>query len=250
MGFISNLFKKKEVSSLVDYNALHIDMHSHLIPGIDDGSKNMNDSLLLIKGLQDLGFKKIITTPHIMWGGYNNTPDIILRGRDEVRKALKANSMEIPFEAAAEYYLDETFPEKVKNKSLLTMGDNYVLVELSYLIKSHSATSYFYTMRNAGYKVILAHPERYPYYYEDDLEQYQEIKGQGVFFQLNIASLSGVYGGGAKRMAEKMIDANMIDFISTDLHNTRHLGYINDALKFPYLEKIMNYEGLMNKVLI
>jgi tyrosine-protein phosphatase YwqE len=105
-------------------------------------------------------------------------------------------------------------------------------------------------MRNAGYKVILAHPERYPYYYEDDLEQYQEIKGQGVFFQLNIASLSGVYGNGAKRMAEKMIDANMIDFISTDLHNTRHLGYINEALKFPYLEKIMNYEGLMNKVLI
>ena len=251
MNFLSNLFKKKEpVSNLIDLSALAIDMHSHLIPGIDDGAKTMDDSLLLIKGLHDLGFKKIITSPHIMSGGYNNTPEIILGGRDKVREALKENNIDVQFDAWAEYYLDETIMKKIDEKNLLTMGDNYVLVELSYLIKSHSATSYFYHLIRNGYKVILAHPERYPYYHEDSLDEYSTLKDQGIFFQLNIASLTGVYGKGAKIIAEKMIDNNMIDFVSTDLHNDRHLGYIRDSVKLYYLEKIIHYDKLMNKVLI
>ncbi len=251
MGFLSNLFKKKEeVSSLTDLSSLAIDLHSHLIPGIDDGAKNMDDSLFLIKGLYELGFKKIITSPHIMSGGYDNTPEIILSGRDKVRAALKENNIPVEFDAWAEYYLDETIMKKIEEKSLLTMGNNYVLVELSYLIKSNSSTTYFYELIRNGYKVILAHPERYPYYYEDSLDQYSSLKDQGIYFQMNIASLTGTYGKGAKSMAEKMIDNNMIDFISTDLHNERHLGYIQNSVKLPYIEKIINYDKLMNKIFL
>ena len=251
MSFLSNIFKKKEpLSNLIDLSSLAIDLHSHLIPGIDDGAKTMDDALLLIKGLNDLGFKKIITSPHIMSGGYNNTPEIILSGRDKVRAALKENNINVEFDAWAEYYLDETIMKKIDEKNLLTMGDNYVLVELSYLIKSHSATTYFYHLIRNGYKVILAHPERYPYYHEDSLEEYSNLKDQGIFFQLNIASLTGVYGKGAKMIGEKMIDNNMIDFISTDLHNERHMGYIRDSVKLQYLEKIINYDKLMNKVFL
>jgi tyrosine-protein phosphatase YwqE len=251
VGFLSNLFKKKEeVSSLTDLSSLAIDLHSHLIPGIDDGAKNMDDSLFLIKGLYELGFKKIITSPHIMSGGYDNTPEIILSGRDKVRAALKENNIPVEFDAWAEYYLDETIMKKIEEKSLLTMGNNYVLVELSYLIKSNSSTTYFYELIRNGYKVILAHPERYPYYYEDSLDQYSSLKDQGIYFQMNIASLTGTYGKGAKSMAEKMIDNNMIDFISTDLHNERHLGYIQNSVKLPYIEKIINYDKLMNKIFL
>ena len=251
MGFISNLFKKKEVpSSLADLSGLYIDLHSHLIPGIDDGAKTIEDSIALIRGLRNLGFKKIITSPHIMSGGYNNTPEIILKGRDIVREAIRENNIDVEFDAWAEYYLDETIMPKIEKKELLTMGDKYVLVELSYLIKSHNATSYFYSMITNGYKVVLAHPERYPYYHGDSFGEYHNLKDQGVFFQLNIASLTGTYGQSARQTAERMIDENMIDFVATDLHNERHLNYIRDAVKLPYLEKIINYPKLMNKVLI
>jgi protein-tyrosine phosphatase len=251
VGFLSNIFKKKELpSNLADLSGLYIDLHSHLIPGIDDGAKNMQDSLDLIRGLRDLGFKKIITSPHIMSGGYNNTPEIILSGRDKVREALAANNIDVEFDAWAEYYLDETIMPKILNKQLMTMGDNYVLVELSYLIKSHNATSYFYSMITNGYKVVLAHPERYPYYHSESLDEYMNIKDQGVYFQLNIASLTGTYGQSARNIAERMIDNNMIDFVATDLHNERHLNYIRDSVKLPYMEKIINYPKLMNKMLI
>jgi tyrosine-protein phosphatase YwqE len=235
---------------LTDLSSLAIDLHSHLIPGIDDGAKTMDDSLMLIKGLRDLGFKKIITSPHIMSGGYNNTPEIILTGRDKVREAIKEYNIDVEFDAWAEYYLDETILPKIENRSLMTMGDNYVLVELSYLMKSFSTTSYFYTLISNGYKVVLAHPERYPYYYEDTLDEYKSLKDHGVFFQLNIASLTGTYGQAARSIAEKMIDNNLVDFVATDLHNTRHLGYINDSVKLRYLEKAINYPGLMNKIFL
>jgi tyrosine-protein phosphatase YwqE len=250
VGFLSNIFKKKEeLSTLTDLSSLGIDIHSHLIPGIDDGAKNMEDSLALIRGLRDLGFKKLITSPHIMSGGYNNTPEIILSGRDKVREALKENNIDIELDAWAEYYLDETLMPKIEKKELLTMGDNYVLVELSYLIKSNSATSYFYALITRGYKVILAHPERYPYYHDAALEQYSSLKDQGIYFQLNLSSLTGTYGTSARSMAEKMIDNNMIDFVGTDLHNERHLNIIREGVKFKYVEKILNYPKLMNKVL-
>jgi protein-tyrosine phosphatase len=234
----------------MDLSGLGVDLHSHLIPGIDDGAKTMEDSIMLIKGLRQLGFKKIITSPHIMSGGYNNTPEIILSGRDKVREEIKAQGIDVDFDAWAEYYLDETIMPKIEARNLLTMGDNYVLVELSYLMKSFSTTSYFYSLITNGYKVVLAHPERYPYYHSDDLDEYKMLKDHGVFFQVNIASLTGTYGQGARNIAEKLIDNNMVDFIATDLHNTRHLGYINASVKLPYMEKIINYDKLMNKVFL
>ncbi|MCW3128086.1 MAG: capsular biosynthesis protein [Bacteroidetes bacterium] len=251
MGLFSSLFKKKEVvSNLTDLSGLGLDLHSHLIPGIDDGAKTLEDSIMLIKGMRQLGFKKIITSPHIMSGGYNNTPEIILSGRDKVREAIKEQGIDVEFDAWAEYYLDETIMPKIEKHSLMTMGDKYVLVELSYLMKSFSTTSYFYSLITNGYKVVLAHPERYPYYHSDDLDEYKMIKDQGVFLQLNIASLTGTYGQGARNAAEKLIDNNMIDFVATDLHNTRHLSYIKDSVKLPYMEKIINYDKLMNKVFL
>lgn len=245
-----NLFKSEEPSKLQDFGLMAVDMHSHLIPGIDDGVKDIDESLFLIRQLKELGFKKLITTPHVVSGGYNNTTEIILEGRDKVRAALKANAIDIAFDASAEYYCDETMYEKIEKKDLITFGNNYMLMEFSYMAKPNCAWDVIYKLQVANYKVILAHPERYPFFYENDFRAYHDLKDRGLYLQLNIGSLSGKYGKGAKITAERMIDENMVDFIGTDLHNARHAEHLKTCLNLKYLEKILTSDKLKNKTLL
>lgn len=242
--------EKEEKSSLSDYGIMAVDLHSHLIPGIDDGAKTMEDSLAMLRKFEALGFKKVITTPHIVTGGYNNTPEIITKGRDKVREAIKANGINIDFDAAAEYYADESMLPKIEAKNLLTIGDKYVLIEFSFLSKTNVLNEIIYKLQVAGYKVILAHPERYPYMYSNDLKEYRALRDKNIHLQLNILSLQGKYGKEAKNIAEKLIDAKLISFVATDLHNVRQMDMIGDSLNLKYLEKILNYEKLLNKTLL
>lgn len=227
-----------------------VDMHSHLIPGIDDGSKSMDDSLAMLRRFEALGFKKVITTPHIVTGGYNNTPEIITKGRDKVREAIKENGINIDFHAAAEYYTDESMLPKIEEKSLLTVGDRYVLIEFSFLNKTNVIGEVLYKMQVAGYKIILAHPERYPYMYDKDLKEYRSLRDKNIYLQLNILSLQGKYGKEAKAVAEKLVDANLISFVGTDLHTLKQMELVGESLNLKYLEKILNYEKLLNKTLL
>ena len=231
-----------------DYSAIGTDIHSHLIPGIDDGVQQLEESIHLIRELSALGYHTIVTSPHIMTDGYNNSADEILSGRDRVREALVKENISVRFEAIAEYYLDETIFPKIDKRELLTVGDNFVLVELSFFNKSHNTNCYFFELRSAGYKVILAHPERYPYYHEPSFESYDELLDAGVFFQLNLSSLTGVYGKNVKAISEKLIDKGMIHFAGTDLHNLRHLSYIKEVLNEPYTAKLLQL-SLMNHLL-
>src|SRR5690606_27441218 len=115
--------KKEQEDVLTDLSVLKVDMHSHLIPGIDDGAKNLEDSIVLISGMKNLGFRKLITTPHIMSDYYRNTSDSILAGLDKVRKRLYELSIDIELDAAAEYYYDENFLDLLRRKELLSIGD-------------------------------------------------------------------------------------------------------------------------------
>lgn len=227
-----------------------VDIHSHLIPGIDDGVKTMDDSIFLLRQFEALGFKKVITSPHVVSDGYNNTTSIILNGRDRVREAIKANAINLEFDAVAEYYMDETMYEKIEKKDLLTLGTNFVLVEFSYLAKTNNAFDILYKMQVAGYRVLLAHPERYPYFYSNSFDHYKSLKDRNVYFQINIMSLMGRYGKEAKFTAERMIDEKMVNFVGTDLHNARQMESIKDCLNLKYLDKILNYEKLLNKTLL
>ena len=194
------LFKGKEPelpSALVDYRDMVVEFHNHVLPGIDDGSKSMDDSILMLKNFEQLGIKKVIATPHSMADGYVNSNEKILKLRDNLRAAMKANDIHIPLEAAAEYYADEAFMEKLANKDLLTFGKNYILMELSYVSKPQNVGEIVYKVQVAGYDLILAHPERYPYYHEQDFSSYESLTDRKVFFQINIASLVGRYGAGA-----------------------------------------------------
>lgn len=244
--------EEPQLPALADLSQMAVDIHSHLIPGIDDGVKTLEESIGILKQFEALGFKKIITSPHVVSDGYNNSTQTILEGRDKVREAIKQNGINLEFDAVAEYYLDESMYEKIEKKDLLTISDKkFVLVELSYLAKANNVSDLLYKLQIAGYRVILAHPERYPYYHEKAFEQYNSLKDRSVYFQINLMSLAGKYGKPARAVAEKMIDENMVEFIGTDLHNAKHMeSIITQCLKEKYLGKILNYNKLLNRALV
>lgn len=210
----------------------------------------MDDSIAMLRQFEALGYKKVITTPHIVTGGYDNTPEIITKGRDKVRKAIAANGVNLQFDAAAEYYADESMLPKIEKSDILTIGNNYVLIEFSFLAKTRVLSEVMYKLQAAGYKIILAHPERYPYMYGSDLEEYKSLCDKNVFLQLNILSLQGKYGAGAKAFAEKMIDANLISFLATDLHNIRQMEMVKEGLNIKHLNKLIDSGKLLNKTLL
>jgi protein-tyrosine phosphatase len=243
------LFKKKsEKKSEItfDYSSIEVDMHSHVLPGIDDGAQNPHESIVLIRKMMDLGIKKIIATPHIMADYYKNTAETINASLTILKEELVKQNMDIVVEAAAEHYFDETFDKRIDEGRLMTMHGNYVLFELSFISKPHNLIETIQKLTGLGYKPILAHPERYPYM---DVEQFSAIRGWGVNFQLNTISLTGYYGKEAKALAESLIDSQMIDFISSDMHHLRHADAFKDALRMPYLEKVMFDYPLKNIML-
>ena len=180
-----------------------VDMHSHVLPGIDDGAQNPQESIVLIKKMMELGIKKIIATPHIMADYYRNTPETISAALDALKAELKVENIDIAIEAAAEHYFDETFEDRINDKKLMIIGDNYVLFEFSFISQPPNAVNIVQKLKDNGYKPILAHPERYPYL---DLEAYKTLHDWGLLFQINTISLTGYYGKEAKRIAETLID--------------------------------------------
>ena len=245
MGLLGRLFKKEPKLPPADLSVLHTDMHSHLIPGIDDGSKTIEESLQLIKKLHQLGYKKLITTPHVMSDHYKNTPEIILDGLKKLREALKNESIPVELDAAAEYYLDFEFEAKIEGGELLTFGDNYVLFEVSFINPPQNLDQIIFKLQTSGYKPVLAHVERYPYWYNDE-QIYQKLKDAGVLLQLNIASLTGYYSPQTKKIAEQLIDKNMIDLLGTDCHNMNYIKILEGSLTGKHLHKVLASGRLLN----
>lgn len=241
-----NVFKKKE-DPLHGYSDLEVDMHSHLIPGIDDGAKTIEDSIALIRELKALGFRKLITTPHIMSDYFRNTPETILGGLEKVKEAVAEAGIEIELEAAAEYYIDDGFVKKLENERLLTIGKNYLLFEISYINCPDNIHEIIFRMMVLGYKPIMAHPERYPFWYTN-FEQYQKFRDQGVLLQLNTNSLSGYYGFEAKKTAEKLVEHGLVDLLGTDCHHLKHIEGLKRGLKERSLRKVVEL-NLLNKSL-
>ncbi|OFX17732.1 MAG: hypothetical protein A2033_04245 [Bacteroidetes bacterium GWA2_31_9] len=245
---IFNIFKSKKPDPLPDYSFLGTDMHSHLVPGIDDGSKTLTESLILLSGLYKLGFRKIITTPHIMPDHYRNTPEIINSGLATLKSAVDNIEMPIELHAAAEYYTDFTIIEKIANEKLLTIPGNYVLFEFSYFSPPQGIESIIFQLQSSGYKTILAHPERYIYWH-NNFDFYKSLKDRDVYFQVNINSLVGEYSIPVKKIAEKLIKNNLIEFAGTDLHNEHHLNLLSEALRSEALIELYNSGKLMNNKL-
>lgn len=218
------IFLRKKTLPLNDFFPEgFVDIHSHLLPGIDDGAKDMEDSISLISKLHSYGVKNIITTPHVLGDVYPNTSEIITSKLTEVQTELKNGGInDIKFRAAAEYMMDEQFVDLLKKKDLLTLKNNYILVEMSYFSPPMNLYDILFDIQLQGYKPVLAHPERYLTYHKN-YKQYQKLKASGCLFQLNLLALTGYYGEPTKRATKLLLEDNFYDLVGTDAHHHRHL---------------------------
>ena len=228
---------------------LKTDLHSHLIPGIDDGAKSMEESLNLVRSLKSLGYNNLITTPHIMQHRYPNTSAEILRGLEELRSAVDKAKIDITIAAAAEYYLDEHFMALLKSNDILTFGRNEILFEMSYVVPPPNLDKTIFEMLSRGYTPVLAHPERYLFMHET-FDRYAELKEWGVRFQVNINSLAGYYSTPVKKTARKIMEAGLIDYLGSDTHHRRQLDSLTRAFSAGIVAKAFQNNYIMNQALV
>jgi tyrosine-protein phosphatase YwqE len=181
--------KKTEVNST--YFPIAVDMHSHVLPGLDDGSPDVETSVRLIRGMSELGIKKLIATPHIISDLYRNNPQNINAALNLLRNALAENNVQVQISAAAEYMMDSYFLELLNGtEPMMTIQDNILLTEFSYAAKPNEPEKFSFAIQTAGYSPILAHPERYSYYH-GNYSIYHRLVDLGFMLQLNALSLTG-----------------------------------------------------------
>lgn len=213
-----SIFHKKIY--LIDLLEGLTDFHNHLLPGIDDGAKNWEDSIAMIKKFGEFGVTSFVCTPHVMGDYYPNTPEIIKVALDTVKKKL---DFEIQITAAAEYMMDQHLINIMDEQELLKITDNKVLVEMSYFQQPINLNDILFKLQNKKYQPILAHPERYAYFHNPNLEHYKDLTSRGCSFQLNMLSLSTHYGTGIQKFAFKLLEEGLIDYIGSDTHRIDHL---------------------------
>ena len=216
----SFLKSKPSLAALIPNN--YVDIHSHILPGIDDGAKNLKDSQFLMESMIDFGFKKSITSPHTMANVYNNTIETINEAKKTVDSELTDLAKKLDLKAASEYFIDENFIENFKSNPLLTIKDNYVLVEMSFLNPPIQLHEYLFELQLAGYQPILAHPERYTFYHSN-FKEFEKLKKMGLKFQMNLLSSVGYYGLDVANTSDKLLKAGFIDFVGSDIHHKQHI---------------------------
>jgi len=221
-----HIFNKKRF--LVDLLDGFVDMHNHILPGIDDGAKTHEDSIELIKGFGDFGVKRFIATPHIMHNYYPNTPVTINESLALLKKIVDQEGLiDIEIEAAAEHMIDANFETILEEGSVMPMKKNYLLIEMSYLQSSINFSSSLKKITEERFFSILAHPERYVFMH-GKLGKHIKYKKKGMLYQMNILSLSEFYGKEVQKMALKLLEENLYDFVGSDVHNIHQLNYLKE----------------------
>jgi len=240
-----SIFKKK-ITGEVNLSGIGTDMHSHLLPGIDDGSPDTDTSIELIKGLTELGYSKLITTPHIMSDMYRNDAETIRAAHAE----LKDLQLMQPSHAAAEYFMDDYFDTLLENDvPLLTIKDNWVLVEFSFVGAPVNLKEKIFELQIKGYQPVLAHPERYIYFFTNK-KWYDDLKDGGCLFQLNLLSLTPYYGKVATDLAQYLLKKKYINLLGTDLHHFRHLQVLQNSPQImTSVNALLDSGNLMNSTI-
>ena len=220
-------FRKKSENSdtVVPFLAgITTDIHSHLLPAVDDGVQDLETSLHFIETLHSLGIRNVITTPHVMMDRYPNSAETLSGPYQDVKSGLSEKGIDVGFTHAAEYYMDEYFEELMK-APLMTLNGELVLVEVSFMSPPPQMHQWLFELSAQGYRPILAHPERYNYYHSQT-DEYKTFKQRGCYLQVNLLSLTGYYGRHIQKAAEWLIEQKLVDFIGTDMHHSKHLHAI------------------------
>ena len=231
-----SIFKKKQyLNDLIPTN--FVDIHSHVLPGIDDGAKTIEESKFLLESMINFGFSKIITSPHTIENIWNNTPETIAQALALTKENLTILTEKAALKAASEYILDDHFVSLFETRKLLTIKDNFVLVEMSYINPPIQLFDYLFQMQVAGYTPVLAHPERYVFYHKD-FSNYAKLKKAGCYFQMNLLSATGYYGKEVAKIADELLKKSMIDFVGSDFHHKHHVTSFKNPIIIKEIEPL------------
>ncbi|WP_243349053.1 tyrosine-protein phosphatase [Parabacteroides sp. FAFU027] len=241
------IFKSKKQTALQPIG-FKTDVHAHILPGIDDGADNLEESLELIRSLKTLGIERVIATPHITEEVFPNEKKTIGEAYQQLRTALDAEGIQFDVKYSAEYRLDGNFLSHWERNDLIPFPKNFLLIENSYLQPYWRLEETIFELHLAGYKPILAHPERYTYYH-NDFAVFDKLHALNCKFQVNILSLAGVYGKEVKKTALHLLNKGYINFLATDVHHMRHIKAMEEFLQTSEFEKISAKLNLLNDTL-
>lgn len=238
-----SFFSKQDFSDAFAF--LHTDMHSHLLPGVDDGSPDVETSVDLLKNLQDVGFKKVITTPHIYQPFHKNTKAGLESVYNSLQPQLKDKGIHLDFEVASEYFVDEHFEGLIRKDEIMSFGDKYVLIEISFVAFPKNLDAIIFELTSRGYKPVLAHPERY-LYLADNVKFFENLIRVGCILQPNINSFMGYYGRKSEEVARFFVEEKMASLLGTDMHHYRHLDGLKTLMKNKKIMKLLQNHTWLN----
>jgi tyrosine-protein phosphatase YwqE len=235
-----SIFRSREkIPAYPGFSWLAQDIHSHILPGIDDGSPDVETSLQLLQSLSDAGITRFICTPHVIGDMYHNTPQSINDALARLKKAVHQSGMQVELSAGAEYMLDDHFMELLRKKEpLMKLTKNYILTELSYSTAPTRLEEISFEININNYLPLMAHPERYSYYHRN-YEAYFRLKELGFSLQVNLLSLAGYYGKNVTKAAKYILENNLASFVGTDLHHFNHLNVLTDSKSIKIFEKYL-----------
>ena len=222
-----SLFVSDHADGTTVINHLGVDMHAHWLPGVDDGAQDYNEAIQIIQKLSDLGYRKLIATPHIMSGYYENEPMHLIETFEKFLRKFLLENIDLELSLAAEYMIDEGFKKHLDDDFFLLLPRKMILVELPILNSYSGYKELLFELKLKGYQPVIAHPERYGYMHVD-MKQYEELKEAGCLFQLNMLSLKGYYGKNVTSIAQEILDRNWYDLVGTDLHNKDQIGQLKN----------------------
>jgi protein-tyrosine phosphatase len=231
-----SIFKTKYLlKDLIPDN--YIDIHNHLLPGIDDGSKTVEQTNKLITRMKELNISGAIATPHTFYGLWDNTASSI-QNAFTIATVNNTSASSFLKGYSSEYLLDATLIERINKERLLCLVDNYILVELPLFSNPINLYEMLFELKIKDYKIIIAHPERYLYFH-NNLEKFSKLKKSGVYFQLNLLSLTGFYGKEIQKISERLLENDLYDFTGTDIHRESHVDeLISKPIAFSDKNKI------------
>ena len=241
-----SIFKKSNITTADLQYPISADLHSHILPGIDDGSPDVETSVALVRGLKELGIHRSCATPHIIGDMFRNNRETITGAQSLLQDALDNEGIEFDLTVAAEYMLDSYFLSLLDDKrNILTVQDNLILTEFSYAAMPSNPGEMSFAIITEGFSPILAHPERYAYYY-NDYNYYHHLHDLGFMFQVNLLSVTGYYGKEAAKAAHYLIKNNLISYAGTDMHHEKHLAALSDAKNQRIFAEVFEGVELLN----
>lgn len=205
------------------------DVHSHILPGVDHGSQSVEESLEMLEAQLDMGISHVMCTSHVTAETFENTPESLTAAYEELKNAIAREGLPINIYVSAEYRIDEYWTQEYEAGHLLPLPGNHVLLENSFAQELIGIDNMMFDLQVKGYRPILAHPERYRYY-NDRRDRYKTLHNASVKFQINILSLAGYFGKGARERALWLIQNNLCDMLGSDMHNMEHAQIIKEYI--------------------